>query len=112
MLSIPTLLSDVLLFNRSSHEYNDNHATPEFSTVAEVLCEKDMKVLGKKTNSISFISQIDHNLLKSFHIAGPDCLSAMKSVTKSITVISPGDFSFQSFCSFLQKFSIRINFPY
>ncbi|XP_047151596.1 uncharacterized protein LOC124823439 [Vigna umbellata] len=49
----------------SSHECNDNHATPEFSTVAEVLCEKDMKILG------------------------PDCLSAMKSVTKSITVISP-----------------------
>ncbi|KAK7373840.1 hypothetical protein VNO80_07260 [Phaseolus coccineus] len=49
----------------SSHECNDNHATPEFSTVAEVICEKDMKVLG------------------------PDCLSAMKSVTKSITVISP-----------------------
>jgi len=104
LLSIPTLLSDVLLFNRSSHECNDNHATPELSTVAEVICEKDMKVLGKKTNSISFVSQIVHSLLKNFHIAGPDCLSAMKSVTKSITVISPGEFSFQSFCSFFRSF--------
>ncbi|TKY65924.1 flocculation protein FLO1 [Spatholobus suberectus] len=49
----------------SSHECNGNHATPELSTVAEVRCEKDMKILG------------------------PDCLTAMKSVTKSITVISP-----------------------
>ncbi|XP_020234978.1 uncharacterized protein LOC109814871 [Cajanus cajan] len=49
----------------SPHEYNGNNATPELSTVTEVLCEKDMKILG------------------------PDCLTAMKSVTKSITVISP-----------------------
>ncbi|XP_061343136.1 uncharacterized protein LOC133289255 [Gastrolobium bilobum] len=42
-----------------------NHAVPELSTVAEVLCEKDMNMLGT------------------------DCLTAMKSVTKSITVISP-----------------------
>ncbi|KAH1241954.1 hypothetical protein GmHk_07G019405 [Glycine max] len=54
----------------SSHECNGNHATPELSTVAEVLCEKDMKILG------------------------PDCMTAMKSVTKNITVISPGKFIF------------------
>ncbi|KAK7339794.1 hypothetical protein VNO77_20479 [Canavalia gladiata] len=49
----------------SSHECIGNPTIPELSTVAEVLCEKDMKILG------------------------PDCLSAMKSVTKSIRVISP-----------------------
>ncbi|KAJ1437319.1 hypothetical protein SESBI_03646 [Sesbania bispinosa] len=51
--------------NASGSSHDGNHVTPELSTVAEVLCEKDMKILG------------------------PDCLTAMKSVTKSITVISP-----------------------
>ncbi|KAL2336964.1 hypothetical protein Fmac_011410 [Flemingia macrophylla] len=61
----PTSSSSIDNASGTSHEDNGNHATPELSTVAEVLCEKDMKILG------------------------PDCLTTMKSVTKSITVISP-----------------------
>ncbi|XP_027351307.1 uncharacterized protein LOC113862420 [Abrus precatorius] len=49
----------------SSHECDSNHFIPELSTVAEVLCEKGMK------------------------IQGPDCMTTMRSVTKSITVLSP-----------------------
>ncbi|KAK7294613.1 hypothetical protein RJT34_17502 [Clitoria ternatea] len=49
----------------SSHDCNGNDVMPESSTVTEVLCEKDINVQG------------------------PECLTAMKSVTKSITIISP-----------------------
>ncbi|KAF1897791.1 hypothetical protein Lal_00032551 [Lupinus albus] len=48
----------------SSPECNGNDASPELSTMSTFLCENDMKMQG------------------------PDCLTEMKSVTKSITVIS------------------------
>ncbi|XP_057756767.1 uncharacterized protein LOC130976045 isoform X1 [Arachis stenosperma] len=49
----------------SPQECNDTNALNELTTVSEVLCEKDLRILG------------------------PDCMTAVKSVTKSITVVSP-----------------------
>ncbi|QHO07692.1 uncharacterized protein DS421_14g465970 [Arachis hypogaea] len=61
----PTSSPSIENASGSPQECNDTNALNELSTVSEVLCEKDLRILG------------------------PDCMTAVKSVTKSITVISP-----------------------
>lgn len=99
---------------RSSHESGDanlgaDQVVSEYSsTVTEVLSGKDMNVEGDIDLPIWF----DFNHFKlciylvNFHFAGSDTLTAVKSITKCIRILSPGNLLLLSFKFCFPLFSI------
>lgn len=95
--------------HRSSHTSEDdisgaNQVLSELSSaVTEVLSEKNMNLPGNETHHFF------HKMIMSYVLAtcfegfslqtGPDSVTAVKSITKSIKILSPGNIpTFRLYC--------------